>query len=317
MRSSASSSAIRRCERPHSRAFSIAWPSWAAIVRSSATSSSSYSRGAWVRTFSAPARLPRASTGTARIDSNASSSRFANPRKRGSRWAEWAMAIGSRACAACPVMPSPTRMRGVGPSRRDASDRRAEHELAVRRVELVDEACVGLERGGDRRRDALQHLVELERGRGRGDDVREQGEVAGGGLHACTVTVRLRSRESSGERRDRCGRGHRERPLRSRCLPRRPSAPIAGRRADPAPTMLPEITCVVEIGKPEARGRQQDAGCGRLCRESLCRLEREDALPEGPHDAPAARVRAERDRRRGREDHPGRAPRSCPFGPRR
>ena len=46
---------------------------------------------------------------------------------------------------------------------RDAPDRRAEHELAVRGVELVDEACVGLERRRDRRRDALQHLVELER----------------------------------------------------------------------------------------------------------------------------------------------------------
>ena len=45
IRSSASSSAIRRWERSQSLAFSIAWPTCAAIVRSSATSSSENSRG--------------------------------------------------------------------------------------------------------------------------------------------------------------------------------------------------------------------------------------------------------------------------------
>ncbi len=227
------------------------------------------------------------------------------------------MAIGSSVCAACPVMPSPTRMRGVGPVARAAADRRAEHELAVRGVELVDEAGVGLERRGDRRRDALQHLVELERRRGRGDDVREQ--APGGGqrfprLHGKpSRRVHVRAAASAAIAADA---GTVSVPAIA-MSPATPQRTDPGRRADPAPTMAARDHVRGRDRQSDARGRQQDTGCGCLRGESLRRLEREDALPERTHDPPAAREGSEGDRRRGRQDHPGREPRSCRCGRRR
>ena len=69
IRSSASSSAIRWRERPYSLAFSIACPTWEAMVATSSTSSGVHGRGTRVRTLSAPTSRSRARIGTARNDS--------------------------------------------------------------------------------------------------------------------------------------------------------------------------------------------------------------------------------------------------------
>ena len=60
-------------------------------------------------------------------------------------------------------------------------------------------------------------------------------------------------------------------------------------------------------GLEDVRRRVEHRGRHRLGREAAGRVEVDDAAAEGAHDAPAAGLGAERDRGRGREDHPERA----------
>ena len=69
---------------------------------------------------------------------------------------------------------------------------RAQHELAGGLVVEVDEARVGLERGGHLVGDEVQHLLEVECRIDRGDRLGEQPQVAIGRLHALIVGVPCR-----------------------------------------------------------------------------------------------------------------------------
>ncbi len=62
--------------------------------------------------------------------------------------------------------------------------RRAEDELAGRLVVEVDEARVGLERGGDLVRDEVEHLLEVERRVDGGARLGQQPQMAFAGVHA-------------------------------------------------------------------------------------------------------------------------------------
>ena len=61
--------------------------------------------------------------------------------------------------------------------------RRAQDELAGRLVVEVDEARVGLERGGDLVRDEVEHLFEVERGVDGGGRLRQKTQMPFGGGH--------------------------------------------------------------------------------------------------------------------------------------
>ena len=71
--------------------------------------------------------------------------------------------------------------------------RRAEDELVGALVVEVDETGVGGERVGDLRGDEREHLLEVERRVDRGDRLRQQPQMASGGVHGrqCRRVVRL------------------------------------------------------------------------------------------------------------------------------
>ncbi len=64
-------------------------------------------------------------------------------------------------------------------------------------------------------------------------------------------------------------------------------------RVMPTPTMAPVMVCVVETGIPRLREREDGHAAAGLGAEAADGLQLGQAVPHGPHDAPAAEERAE------------------------
>ena len=75
---------------------------------------------------------------------------------------------------------------------------------------------------------------------------------------------------------------------------------------EPTPTIAPVMVCVVETGMPRSVARKSVIGAAGLGAEAADRLQLGDAHPHRPHDAPAARQRAEAHRGVAREHDPER-----------
>ena len=77
-----------------------------------------------------------------------------------------------------------------------------------------------------------------------------------------------------------------------------------GRSEAPIPIMEELTTWVVETGAPTIEAAEDHGPRGQLCVHCVQGTDLVDAESDGPHDAPAAGDRSERDHRGAREDHP-------------
>ena len=92
-------------------------------------------------------------------------------------------------------------------------------------------------------------------------------------------------------------------------LPATPQRTAETRLAAPAPMIAPEITCVVDSGKPTCEAERITAAPDGLAGEALRRIHLDDPAAHRLDDAPAADVGPGGDRARGRRRRPRSAPR--------
>ena len=192
MRASASSSTTRRCAAAYSRACWIDCATCAAIASSRSISACVNSRGAIVRTLSAPSSLSRERIGTARIDWKRSSGRFGNDAEarievRVRRQHHGLPLLGGDAGDALAER-QPRALRHLLDARAVG---RAKHELARALVVEVDEARVGAERVRDLARDEREHLLEVERRVDRLDRLGQELEVPPRLVHVVVFSPRV------------------------------------------------------------------------------------------------------------------------------
>ena len=93
-------------------------------------------------------------------------------------------------------------------------------------------------------------------------------------------------------------------------LPATPQRTAERRLPAPAPITPPEITCVVESGKPKCDEARITAAPAPCAEKPCAGVHLDDPRAHGADDAPAARVGAERDRARRARSRPRSARRS-------